>query len=287
MKHPIFFLYDKKNNFLDELIKPFIKRRLICNREGDYFHEYYWPDITLSNRASNHTPKNGNEFEIELLGEYNPSNETVTLFIPKIKATSKEFLKTKTSIIETDSLNKITEDLSYLILIHEFTHWLIDQLIKIAKLNFEYSLADNVDFHESLAQLFTHFYCKKDSSLWELFQWLEERQPRQYTIYNELSNPKITDPSMLNVDQTIINKVLFATVLLLNSELKYPKQSFENIKDIYNRLEGSEQEIGNWFESRSILSIAICFNRWDWKNETFEQVKYIKRGCINGGIYEL
>lgn len=98
-KHPIFFLYDKKNNFLDELIKTFIKRRLICNSEGDYFHEYYWPDITLSNRASNHTPKNGNDFEIELLGEYNPSNETVTLFLPKTKATSKEFLKTKTSII--------------------------------------------------------------------------------------------------------------------------------------------------------------------------------------------
>jgi hypothetical protein len=260
---------------------------LICNREGDYFHEYYWPDITLSNRASNHTPKNGNDFEIELLGEYNPSNETVTLFLPKIKATSKEFLKTKTSIIETDSLNKITKDLSYLILIHEFTHWLIDQLIKKAKLNFEYSLDDNVYFHESLAQLFTHFYCKKDPSLWELFQWLEERQPRQYKIYNELSNPKITDPSMLNVDQTIIDKVLFATVLLLNSELKYPKQSFENIKDIYDRLEGSEQEIGNWFESRSILSIANCFNRWVWKNETFEQVKNKKRGCFNGKKYEL
>jgi hypothetical protein len=119
--------------------------------------------------------------------------------MPKVRKAAFRYAEYKTklpigSISEYD-VQYFIELLSDLILVHEFTHWIIhreispnlfsekrfNQLQKI-----DYETIDNIQFHETAAQVLTNYICSKHLDLWELFLWLSDLQPKEYNIYKEL-----------------------------------------------------------------------------------------------------
>ena len=136
--NPIFYQHRNLPNKLDELIKKFESKEWIFSKVNtDYFHEYFWPDIVLSDKdiklqliegidnPSEDTPEG--KFIIELLGSYNHVHEKegqVTLYIPKIKETAHQYFIDKFigNTYDVEAEKYFTELLSTVILIHEFVH---------------------------------------------------------------------------------------------------------------------------------------------------------------------
>lgn len=203
MNNPIFFQFKHPANSLDKLIKDFDNRykpikdfddlhsnSYFPEAPKDYFHEYIWPDIVLSDKTGilhqwNDEDKKEHDFSIELLGCYRPDREEVVLFIPKIKETAKAFFESSFSDENYNEIEekKFTELLSELVLVHEFVHWLMH---RIGFNPVQYAKKDEVSFHEGFAQLFTNYYCSKDANMYSLFVWLESQQPPQYLAYKDI-----------------------------------------------------------------------------------------------------
>jgi hypothetical protein len=202
-----FYQYYQENNILDNLIKEFEKRNWQFEKmPTDYFHQFKWPDIVLSDKVSKFKLPNKNleiefPFAIELLGCYesDPESENcrVTLYMPKIRCVALDYASKKlgVSCLSDSDSNYFIELLTSLILVHEFTHWIIhngqsrnlfmeSSFKKLEKV--EYDHMDAIEFHETAAQILTNYICSKDSDLWDLFIWLSDKQPEQYNVYREL-----------------------------------------------------------------------------------------------------
>lgn len=215
--NPIFFQFRNEINHLDRLIKLFELDGWVFEKATtDYFHDYSWPDIRISDKAGilphfdNDTKDSEENYGIELLGCYNQADGNinegiVTLYMPKIKQVAYSYWNHKFAargLYDLDAEKYFTELVSTVILIHEFVHWIIhwigspgfiDYKITHRYRDLNYSNKDEVYFHESLAQLFTKFICTDSSELYNLFEWLENRQPRQYTAYKGLINDNELD----------------------------------------------------------------------------------------------
>lgn len=201
MNNPIFFQFRNPSNSLDKLIKAFAYRyghSSFPEATNDYFHEYIWPNIVLSDEKGripqlNDEDKKEHDFSIELLGCYRPDKVEdkeeykgqVFLFIPKIKETAKAFFNSSFpyEIYNEIEEKNFTELLSELVLVHEFVHWLMH---RIGFNPVQYVKKDEVFFHEGFAQLFTNYYCSKDAEMYSLFLWLENQQPLQYLAYKDI-----------------------------------------------------------------------------------------------------
>jgi len=247
--NPVFFQYSK-DNILDQVINLFVEKGWKSFQKGDHFlnHCYMWPDIVLSDK------KNGiiGEKGIEALGTYTPNKKTikdgtVTLYIQTIKSTAQEYKEQQKLIL---SLDEIIEKLSTLVLIHEFTHWIIaigfgrDQIIP-AKL--EYSCKDSIYFHESLAQIVTNYFCSKDPTLKHIFDWIEKGQPQAYSVYKKIFHPTKT----VAISPEQINRIIYIVILLqireeIDSNNQYcnalrkatnsNNQSYDLLKEYYDQL---------------------------------------------------
>jgi hypothetical protein len=255
--NPVFFQYNKENNVLDRLIQEFEKRSWQFSKmpEG-YFHTYYWPDVVLSDKAgqlelppelNSERVKKEYPYTIELLGCYrfnhdNNKEVNVVLFMPEILKTAKAFLDQNGKA--QDKLNVYVEKLTELILIHEFTHWIFHlRPFLLATGNMaglypiEYNSIDSIEYHETLAQVFTNFFCHQDDELKEIFIWLEEKQPDHYKKYRGLISNEVANPVEIKEDHVI--KLIFCVRLSL--EQGYDTQGyiileryFKEINEKYN-----------------------------------------------------
>jgi len=278
--HPIFYQYRSASNQLDKLIQLFEENGWHFHKANpNYFHEYYWPDIVLSDKDAtlpeiilsdkdstlpeidqiNKVQRN-NKYIIELLGSYDSIDEKegrVTLYIPKIKETTHDYFlyKFPTKTYDFNAEKYFTELLSTIILIHEFVHWIIhwikcpgfiDKNSMHRYKSMDYSNLDEVYFHESLAQLFTNFICRDSSDLYDMFDWLEKGQPNQYTAYKDL----------------IINNNLDDTIGAVLREIEfmrqYDLQSFDVLKELlmYNIDEIDDSECLD-FDEPELIDICV------------------------------
>lgn len=265
MSEQVFFQF-KPGNALDELIELFIQKgewERKAQNEHNYFHKYYWPEIILSDEQCRKTKWNENEFSIDRLGEYRPesnANGQVVLFMPTIfRCISAYFNNT---MINEDERNKYTEALCQLVLIHEFVHWLVNvgesPLLTQNKLyarfglsglkfepklnQFKYDDIDSVGYHETFAQIFTNYFCNKKGGIhWDIFQWLEPQQSKQYTAYKDLFpgtwagrdliiDGKIPDQRIERIQEEQLDQVFD----LLNFTRELNCQSFEVLQSLSN-----------------------------------------------------
>jgi hypothetical protein len=94
---------------------------------------------------------------------------------------------------------KSIEAIIRIVLLHEFTHWIMHWGIspgfvidstKLEPSGLFYGPMDisggDKYYHESLAQIYTNFMCAENKELWSVFIWLESMQPPEYKKYNEL-----------------------------------------------------------------------------------------------------
>lgn len=299
MLNPLFFLYNIKNNPLDGLIAEFNKREWQFKiMPSDYMHIYQWPDIVLSDKVAT-LPSiiKGQDYTIELLGAYIPENKSngsrVVLYMPKIRDTAKAFLHDTMGRLPSDPklLDKYINLLSCLVLIHEFTHWIIiDCYLKscensekeIVKQKLKYSTKDSVNYHESIAQIFTNYFCQSDPEMWELFLWLESKQPAPYTVYKKLIEHDAGDQVNDKVNDTIIDRIILSVMILRCSDMDYPKQSFRSFSNIYNKL--------NNVDFKKLFNVCVIihvYNLWNWMEISFEAFLHEKRGRIVGKKYNL
>ena len=301
--NPIFFQYNFNNNILDDLVKEFADRDWIFKKKPkDYFHQYKWPNIVLSDKEAilklPNELKNNHDKLIELLGCYEcdsgSTNEgRVVLFIPKILDTTKEYIKylknDKAYNPNKEEIIKYVELLTSLVLIHEFTHWIVhigvfpiyyDNKIEVKSnpLASKYNDIESVFFHETIAQIFTNYFCYKNIELKKMFNWLEERQPIQYQIYKKLfwengvtyiseNNNEITAPEdklfHIEIKHAQLEIIIFSLMVLrVNSS---QPQSFKDLQTIFNQTKNCDK-IKHFFKHQ----IIQLFKNWDWNVEDFE-----------------
>jgi hypothetical protein len=292
---PVFYQYELKNNVLEELIQEFGKRQWKFSENGtDYFHKFKWPNIVLSDKeAKLNLPidkdlNDNNEYTIELFGAYitgeNSQTEgQVILYLPKICSTALDYarFKTKKSEFTEEERKYFIELLSTLVLIHEFTHWIIhvgtfqlSEDVCSKPIPLKYNDVDSIFFHETIAQIFTNYFCHKQPELGELFDWLEEKQPIQYQMYKDMiwgsGVAQLTkDQDTVcpkegkfhqKIDEEWLSPLIFSVMVLRVS--KQAKQSYEALKNIFKQVHEYDR-----------LMICLdphcieCFYLWDWNTE--------------------
>jgi hypothetical protein len=102
-----------------------------------------------------------------------------------------EFLTTDHYLI---SANEVFEYLKSIVLIHELTHWMIhwnsDFNQKSLKCEDKYESADEINFHEGLAQYFTDCVIRKygNKKMLDVFDRLNLKQSRTYKVFEELKS---------------------------------------------------------------------------------------------------
>lgn len=309
---PVFFQYKfNLSSFLDKLIEEFAceTRAWEFNQiPQGYVHKYLWPDIVLSDRDAvmdsfDDMGCNQNEhdfpFMLELLGCYAPKNNNndpdgeVILFMPKIIKAAEAFVVDYQSY----DLKKCIEDLTLIVLIHEFTHWIVHTGVfkigseKARYLHHEYSDKDTIYFHESIAQIITNYFCSKEDDLWKLYCWLEHKQPEQYHAYKcvllgtgikqvELVSGKLYDPidkefhlridDQFSQEHNVIDRVVFTLMLMRLSEGK--DNSYTVFEDIYHKL---KSDSGAFQDKFIVKSLSICLEvfkekEWDLSLDSFD-----------------
>ncbi len=248
----VFYQYYRENNILDGLIQEFAKRNWLFDKMPyDYFHQYRWPDIVLSDKEHHflwHENKSQQEIEkefpytIELLGCYQSVNSAekeglVILYMPKIRETAHEFLKENG--MSKNELPIYNELLTTLIMIHEFTHWIFHAIPFTLSNNlpkqidaFKYNDQDSVSYHETLAQIFTNYFSLKSPELNRLFKWLENKQPSVYRNYRLLISDKLDE--YINVSEDTIQRVIFS-VMFTGEKFEDKNQSYTTLKEVYDR----------------------------------------------------
>jgi len=298
--NPVFYLYkdNDTSNLLDSLIGEF-KSRSWCydERKQPYFHKYTWPDIVLSDREASYSNPllKGQDDMIESLGSYDPVKNQVVLYMPKIRTSAENFYK-ENKAESSLSFEENIENLCSLILLHEFTHWIVhtgiftfnDKSNKSNPIqNAFYEDEDQINFHEAIAQIFTNYFCKKDEELSKLFDWLEEKQPEQYQVYKKLLQPngvEFVDSSLvtektchLTVDKTFIDEAVFALMVLALKE-DIVRQSFDNFEKTVKQIRG---KINDSFFKDQVIE---CFTSWrlDLNIEDAKEKLKSKRGQIQG-----
>jgi hypothetical protein len=318
---PVFFQYKfELSTFIDELIDEFVCKTRAWEFKlmpQGYAHKYSWPDIVLSDRyvvkeSFDFMGSDQNEhdfpFILELLGCYIPEiNENdpdgkVILFMPQIIKAAEAFV----ADYQSCDLKKCIEDLTLIVLIHEFTHWIVHTGsfrigldIHAPFLDYQYSDKDSIYFHESIAQIMTNYFCSKDADLWRMFSWLEKQQPIQYQVYksillgngvkqldsasNNLNSP--TDRNFnLRIDRqfleehNVVDRVVFT--LMLMRLYKGKGNSYNTLIEIYSKLISDSGNFQDKLIGNSFSSCLKVFNddKWDYSTNSFDN--YINRNRL-------
>lgn len=207
--------------------------------EDKFFAKYEWPDIILSKKIIN-------DDSIDALGCYRTYRDfkkegSIILYYDKILKTATDYKVAKSSSL---SLEMIVQYLTTIVLVHEFVHWLMHFVHPGTKLPFKrvkvkYQKLDEKEFHECFAQLFTFYFVNSKGGLYQdIFDWLEIRQPPQYTIYKELISKGVK-----KLDSIYLLKLCIALEV----------QSFNQL----NALISDEWSLGRKINSMSLLNLLV------------------------------
>jgi hypothetical protein len=195
---PVFFQF-KKNNQVDTFLEIFEKNGWILPQSfSNTLTKYEWPDIVLSKEIIE------GQLHIDLLGLYKfdgNSEGQIFLFYESIMQAAKDYYNTYPLGYNEKTLNSYFEDLSEVVLIHEFVHWLMHYIdcleidpygtgVRAASYgsDFRNNTTDSVNFHEGLAELLTYLFIKDNKSLLDIFVWVNNQSPSQYQCYKNLIN---------------------------------------------------------------------------------------------------
>lgn len=258
---PVFFQYHNENCF-DKLIKIFNQGNWEINNQNNELNgktENEWPDIVLTEKEKiKITPEDYEPYKIESLGEYIVENKTIKLYVKTILEMAKDYIKSKNYIDGKPLLVFITKDtvinvkeafeiFTEIVLVHELAHWLMHvgysksfrkdhyQLI-----NFHYTNKNEIQYHESFAQIFTNYFCATHSDVryWTLFKWLEEKQPCNYKKYKELitRTKSKEDGKITGDDEKITRNDLTKLFDLFNFTRELELQSMEALINLSNNI---------------------------------------------------
>ena len=193
---PVFFQF-KLRNQIDSILEIFEKNGWIIPQSfSKTLTKYEWPEIVLSKE------KLDRQFCIDNLGIYSYHGDDegqIVLYYESIMQSAKNYYDTYPLGYNERTLNSYFEELSEVVLIHEFVHWLMHYvdcsaidpwdtslLSKSYGSGFIYNTTDSVNFHEGLAQLFTYLHIKDNESLLDIFEWITNQSPAQYQCYRDL-----------------------------------------------------------------------------------------------------
>ena len=101
------------------------------------------------------------------------NTQVLLIFVQLIDSNSLEISQTEKEVVE---------DLYCIVLLHEISHWIVHCLPKNDLPIFD-DISGNDYFHESLAQLLTHWIIKPYPQMEALFNWLMKHQSECYTIF--------------------------------------------------------------------------------------------------------
>ena len=191
--------FDLNNELIEKLLYifgnvgyPFIPKEYRTNGLAVPFP--HLPDITLSDKRP--TAKDEVVGINDLLGAYiikdwdTKDEGSVVLYYEEIWDTVVDY---KASDVSITYINEECFDaLVSIVAVHEFVHWKMHYYMGFSPL--KYIEEDEINFHESIAQLITsqiiikveqegYKYGKLAS---DLFLWLADRQPKSYRMYKEI-----------------------------------------------------------------------------------------------------
>lgn len=234
------------NDLLDSLIREFQERKWRFEKKPYIEYSEKEAELELPKDLKGNQEGKPN-FTIELLGCYKPNTNwsevgQVILYMPKIREATIHYIKHLRKDNEYEPNNeefeKYVKLLKTLVLIHEFTHSIVQAGVFRLKNNTDFSSPlelkyddkDSIFFHETIAQIFTNYFCCKYAELKEMFFWLEGLQPIQYRIYKEeflLSGQK--------ANESDIERVIFILMISVDfyNHNNYERQKYKNLLDIY------------------------------------------------------
>ena len=248
---PVFYQFYNQN-LIDSFLEVLKQNGFIFNDSvSKTLTRYKWPDIVLSKDiiSLKEVPLFEKDMEhdhdienfgncIELMGCYkykdDKSEGQIILYYEKIMAVAKEYYSTYPYGYNEKALNAYFEDLTTIVLIHEFVHWLM-HFVESESINpaglamsgisseFDYSNKDNVYFREGFAQLLTYLFIKDKKHLLDIFNWLTPKQPSQYKCFE-----KFVEAGVNNIADAIEVLFLMRTIesqsfeiAILYSKFKY------------------------------------------------------------------
>jgi hypothetical protein len=266
MASSLFYQFHIKNCLVDtELLDHFKNDGWHLKKNEDpFFTKYEWPDIILSKDIIQ-------DDSIEALGCYRTYKDfrqegSIVLYYNKILKTASNYKKDRSS---SESIEKIVQYLTNIILVHEFVHWLMHYVNPGTKLPFKrvkvkYKELDEKEFHECFAQLFTFYFVSNKGGLYkDIFDWLEFGQPNQYKVYHQL-----LDKGLTRSDSIVLLKLLkvldfqsFSMLIKLIEKIKVCKK--RNIESVINLLEVIRNQSlkKQLFIREYLIDLSINFQR--------------------------
>lgn len=248
------FNFDLSNELIEKLIEVF-KSTDYPSSDTTHVHRYHWPDVVLTDRIFEPLINDylgTYQFTKTINGEIENEGQ-VFIYYDKIKVAAENYLKSDTLLYLT--LSEAFEAITAIVLVHEFVHWIMHQIIGFNPLKYE-SL-DSKDFHEGFAEFFTWYIIKEYPYLITIFEWLlptEKDSPylkhkelivlfnKRFNIGNE-ENPLINIFKVINLlrafDEidSIINTNLEGKMIVVEKEnvgLSFDAQSFKRLKSLLN-----------------------------------------------------
>lgn len=234
MASSIFYQFHVNKCLIDSYLLDYFKNDgwQLKENEDKFFAKYEWPDIILSKKIIN-------DESIEALGCYRTYRDfkkegSIVLYYDKILKTATDYKVAKSS---SQSLEIIVQYLTTIVLVHEFVHWLMHFVHPGTKHPFKrvkvkYQNLDEKNFHECFAQLFTFYFVNSKGGLYQdIFDWLEVRQPNQYTVYHQLLDKglKRSDSIVLLKLVKVLDFQSFGTLIKLLEDKKiYSKRIMES-----------------------------------------------------------
>jgi hypothetical protein len=194
------------------------------------------------------------------------------------------------------SENEIFDYLKSIVLIHELTHWMIhwnsDFNQKSLKCEDKYESADEINFHEGLAQYFTDCVIRKygNKKMLDVFDRLNLKQSRTYKVFVELKTDLDGNPIDVacvfialalcwekdyNQSFELLEKYNYISVLYYSNDIRI---TFEEIKAKKPALD--QERITRWYKIGlfEIDLLAVYFS---------EENKFKYRGEILGKKFGL
>ena len=237
------------------------------NSSHYFVNTFHWPNIILSDKVWSekdvlYDKRNSDSYGVhELLGAYSltgyyPASEgTIIIYYEMIMSYAVDYVNDQ-PIIDGEyrkEVIKYFEAITAIVHLHQFVHWIMH--CKVGFVPLKYHSVGEENFHKGFAQLFTlaiinELMLEKEVEgklLKKLFLWLETRQDKKYTVYNEFKLKDSTELISIKEAIGILKQTKQMMTQNYNSLKEYfktgsfPKPSDE---ENYDRASALFREIG-------------------------------------------
>ena len=274
-------VFDLNNELIQKLLYifgntdyPFIPKEYGTNGLAVPFP--HLPTITLSDKR----PKATDEVIgiNDLLGAYimkdwdTKEEGTVVMYHEAIWDAVVDYKASDTSIVCTTE--ECFDALVSIVAVHEFVHWKMHYYVGFAPLKYE--TADEISFHEGIAQLITWQVIKKVAQegykygqlVSDLFLWLADRQPKAYRMYKVIKEAD-EDGKIIRYRELFKLLKWFKVARLQSFEAIKPFLKMINLQE-GERLAEDDADVDDW----------VAFYNKNYFDKEFNEILY----CIFKGL---